>query len=54
MEPQAEAVVALQPVEIQILGPRGDLAGVIENRGVEEPADADAPFGLEQQAVANR
>ena len=51
VEADAEAVVVLQPVEVEVRRARGDLAGVVEERGVEVAVDHDAPLRLQQQAV---
>ena len=31
---------------------RGDLAGIVEHRGIEKAIDHDSPLGLQQHAVA--
>jgi hypothetical protein len=46
-----EAVVALHAVEIEIRPAGGDFARVVEHRGINEPVDHDAPFGLKDQTV---
>ena len=52
MEPYSEPEVVLQPVQIEIGGEPGDLAGVIEERRVQVAIDHDAPLPLQEQAVA--
>src|SRR5688572_1893054 len=52
VQAEPDAVIALQAVEIQIRPAGRDLAGVVEERGVEEAVDQHPPLGLQQQAVA--
>src|SRR5207244_6994882 len=51
VETHAEAVVALQPVEIEIRLARGDLSSIVEERGVDEAVDHDAPLRLKSQRI---
>src|SRR5215831_18933519 len=51
MEADAEAVVLLHPVEIKVRRTWSDLAGVVEERRIEEAIDDDPPLGLKEQAV---
>src|SRR5262245_27552004 len=51
MEPYAEAVVALQPGEVEVRSLRRDFPGVIEERGVDEAIDHDSPLGLRDDPV---
>src|SRR5688500_9610283 len=53
MEARADAPVALERVEVQILAARRDLTGVVEDRDVEAGAIRNEPeLGGGQQAVA--
>ena len=51
VETEAEAVVVVQAVEVEILGPGRDLPGVVKEREVEVAIDHDPVFPLQQQAV---
>ena len=51
METDTEAVVALQPVEIEIRAARGDFPGVVEDRRIHEAVGHDAPLRLKRQTV---
>src|SRR3954468_7093448 len=52
VEADPDPVIVLEIVEVQVAGARGDLAGVVEHRGVDVAIDHDAPLGLQLEAVA--
>src|SRR5687768_9246368 len=52
MKTESDAVIVVEAAQIQIARVRRDLSGVIEESGVHEPVDDDAPFRLQYQAVA--
>src|SRR5262249_28895176 len=47
----AEAVVALQPAEIEIRLQRGDFSGIVEHCSVDEAVDHDPPLRLKDDPV---
>src|SRR5262245_11037656 len=44
-------VVAAEPQEIEIRPARGDFTGIVEQRGIDESIDHDAPFRLNDETV---
>src|SRR6476620_300479 len=51
VEEEAETVILLEAIQIQVGASSDDLARVIEHGGVEEAVDHHAPLRLQQQAV---
>src|SRR6476661_3669484 len=51
VEPDADAEVVLQPVEVEVRRACRDLPCVVEERGFEIAVGHDPPFRLQQEAV---
>src|SRR5262245_62862665 len=51
MHTEAEAIVALQPTEIEIFLARRDFSGIVEHCGLHKTIDHDPPLRLKQQRV---